>query len=189
MSRIHPKASLVLCVLAVAAALSLAAPGGAAASEPYTFTVLLEGSLGGPLQESDGADSGLDNGGFQLGFSVVSKGDIHIGGRLGSIDFDEGLGGLSDVSLDYVNLGGEYRFHEGFYDSGVYFGLGNYEIEGRDGAGNVTTDDSIGLALGVTGEFEVTPKLGIMLELTSHITDLATEELFLTGHVGVAIHF
>ena len=46
-----------------------------------------------------------------------------------------------------------------------------------------------GLALGVTGEFELTKKFGLMLEVTSHITDLETEELFITGHVGVAIHF
>ena len=54
MSRIHPKASLVLSIFAVVAALALAVPGGAQASTPYTFTIVLEASLGGPLQESGG---------------------------------------------------------------------------------------------------------------------------------------
>ena len=189
MSRIHPRTSLVLSVFAVVAAVALALPGGAQATEPYTFTILLQGSFGGPLQESSGADSGLDNSGFQLGFTVVGKGEVQIGGRFGSIDFDDGLGGLGDASLDYVNVGGEYRFKEGFYDSGVYLGLGNYEIEGLDANGNVNSESSIGLAVGVTGEFELTKRFGLQLDLTTHVTDLAAAELFLTAHAGVAIHF
>lgn len=189
MSRIRPQASLALSVLALAAVCALAAPGAAQATEPYTFTLLLQGSLGGPLQESGGRDSGLDNAGFQLGLSIVSKGDVHVGGRVGSIDFDDGLGGLRDASLDYVNIGGEYRFTEGFYESGVYVGLGNYEVEGTDVFGGVQSESSIGLALGVTGEFELTTRIGLALELTGHFTDLATEELFVTGHAGLAIHF
>ena len=189
MRRIHPRVRLALSVCAAAAALSLLAPGAATASVPYTFTVLLQASFGGPLEQSGESDAGIDNSGFQFGFSVVSKGDIQIGGRLGSLDFDESLGGLSDASLDYVNIGGEYRFHEGFYDSGFYFGLGNYEVEGRDALGNVVSESSIGLAAGVTGEFEIAKRLGLMLELTGHVTDLETSELFLTAHVGVAIHF
>ena len=141
------------------------------------------------MQESGGADSGVDNGGFQLGFSVVGQGEILIGGRLGSIDFDDGLGGLGDASLDYVNLGGEYRFSEGFYESGVYFGLGHYEVEGLDANGNVDTENSIGLAIGFTGEFELTKQFGLLLEVTSHVTDLAAAEVFLTAHAGVAVHF
>lgn len=189
MSRIHRKASLALTVFPLATALALAAPSGAAAAEPYTFTFMLEGTIGGPLQESGNTDAGLDNDGFQLGFSVVSQGEIHVGGRVGSIDFDKGLAGLGDASLDYVHVGGEYRYREGFYDSGVYAGLGFYEVEGRDANGQVQTESSVGLALGLVGEFDFSPKVGLLLEVTSHITDLSTTELFLTGHVGVAFHF
>ena len=192
-SRVSPRrersrARLVLPVVALVTGLALALPGTASAIEPYTFTVILEGTLGGPLQESEG-DAGLDNSGFQLGFSLVGVGEVHIGGRLGSIDFDEGLGSLGDVDLDYLHLGADYRFREGFYDSGVYIGIGQYEIEGTTSAGTVIDEDSLGLALGVTGEFELAPNIGLMLEVTTHVTDLDAAELFLTGHAGVAIHF
>lgn len=181
--------SLTPTVWILAAAFAFTAASGASAAETYTFTLLLEGSMGGAVQESDGSDSGLDNSGFQLGFSVVGTGEVHVGGRVGSMDFDEGLGGLGDASLDYVTLGGDYRFFEGFYDSGVFIGLGYYEVEGVGFFGEPETDSSLGVALGLTGEFEINPRTGLQLELTSHVTDLGIAELFLTFHAGLAIHF
>ena len=109
-------------------------------------------------------------------------------GQLG-LDRDEFFGSLRDADLTYVTVGGEYRFNEGWYDSGVYFALGGYRLEGTALDGGESRDSSLGLAVGITGELKVNRWLGVLLELSGHYVDFDEAQVFGMGHGGIAIHF
>jgi hypothetical protein len=176
--------------LLIAAAL-LGSPGAASAQqdELYTFTVGVLGGLGGSVDAEPG-DS-LSNPGLQLNLSMVTEPQTHLGLRLGqlALDDDEVFGSLTDADLTYVTLGGEYRFSERFYDSGVYIGLGGYRLEGTSFAGSDEEDTALGLTIGLTGEFPITRWLGVLIELSGHYADLEEAQIFGMGHAGLAIHF
>lgn len=135
-------------------------------------------------------DSGVDNSSFQLGFSWLSEPDILVGLRYGEIDFDDedGLGARRGSDLSYVTVAGEYPFDEGSYTSGVYLGLGYYRVEESAQAG-LSDDTSLGVVLGLTGDFPVTEVFSLRLELSGHYTDLDAAQFFAMGHAGVAFRF
>ncbi len=178
------RTSAVSALLFVA---TLAFTGAAAAQEPYNHIVSVLGTVGGSLDDDR---SGLGNTGFQVGFGLVTDRWVRVGVRVGSLDFGagEGLEGLFDPTLDYVNLAGEYRFPEGFYDSGLFFGLGAYRIEGTR-FGRDETETSLGVVLGATGDFEITRHWSVLGEMAMHILDSRTAQILLTGHAGVAYSF
>lgn len=173
--------------LALLAALLLL-PGAAGAQELYTFTAGLMGGLGGSFDAEPGDD--LGNTGFQLNLTMVTEPRTHVGFRLGqlSLDSEDRFGSLSDADLSYVTVAGEYRFPQSYYESGVYLGLGGYRLEGNRGSRD-EQDTSVGLALGVTGEFKVTRWLGVLIELSGHYADLDEAQFFAMGHGGIAVHF
>ncbi|MDH3745549.1 MAG: hypothetical protein OES47_10665, partial [Acidobacteriota bacterium] len=115
---------LVLAGLLVVVAFAM--PHQAAAD---TFTFFLQGGVGGPVNEDSTDSAGFETA-FQLGFTVASRGDIEVGGRAGRVDFAPGdqLGPLAAPTLDYLTLGGDYQFNEGFYQSGIFIGLGYYSL-------------------------------------------------------------
>jgi hypothetical protein len=164
-------------------------PGAARAQERYTFSVAALGSIGGSIDAEPGDD--LSNTGYQLNLAMVTDPQTHVGVRLGQLglDGDELFGSLSDADLTYVTVGGEYRFNENWYDSGIYFALGGYRLEGTELDGGESRDNSLGLAIGVTGEFKVNRWLGVLLELSGHYVDFDEAQLFGMGHGGVAVHF
>jgi len=166
--------------------LSLAAMAGAAqAQEEHPFRASLFYGLGGADSDEGGS---WDNGTYQLGFSWVSDYDILVGLRVGQLGFDEGPGGRVDADLTYATIGGEYLFNEGYYTSGVYFGLGYYGLD--EGELPLSErDDSIGLVLGLTGDFAMTKRFSILVELSGHYTELENVDLMAMGHVGVAFKF
>lgn len=163
-------------------------PGAARAQELYTFTAGLMGGIGGSFDAEPGDD--LGNTGFQLNLSMVTEPRTHVGFRLGklSLDSEDRFGSLSDAELSYVTVAGEYRFPQSYYESGLYLGLGGYRLEGNRGNRD-EQDTSVGLTLGVTGEFKVTQWLGVLIELSGHYADLDEAQFFGMGHAGVAIHF
>lgn len=164
-------------------------PGAARAQESYTYSVAALGSIGGSIDAEPGDD--LSNTGYQLNLAMVTDPRTHVGIRLGQLglDGDEFFGSLTDADLTYVTVGGEYRFNENWYDSGVYFALGGYRLEGTAGDGGDSRDNSLGLAVGVTGEFKVNRWLGVLLELSGHYVDFDEAQIFGMGHGGIAIHF
>lgn len=178
-------------LIALAAILALCglAPAPAQAQELYNYTVSAMVGLGG-APDSDTDDS-LGNGTYQLGLSLVAEPRTHLGLRLGRLTFDEDdlQGGLFDSELTYATLAGEYRFREAYYDSGIYFGLGGYQLDGTDVLGNSADDTAVGVVLGLTGEFEINRRFGVLVELSGHYTDLDAIDLLVLGHVGVAVHF
>ncbi|MCP4202189.1 MAG: hypothetical protein GY769_09660 [bacterium] len=166
--------------------LVLALPATAAAeSSVYSFN--LWAGVGGSMDEDE---AGLSNSTYQLGFSVQPEDQLLVGLRVGELDLGGGLiGGSIDTSLDYATVVGEYRFTETFYESGLFIGLGLYSLDGVLPLGQGFTEESVGLALGISGEFVLTSRFGFLLELSGHLTNLDSVDTLVMGHAGVAIHF
>jgi hypothetical protein len=163
-----------------------ASAAGAQSRENYPFRVSAFAGVGGAVDDDDG--NSLGNGSFQLGFSWISDTDVLVGARAGQISFDEGPSGRQGSDLTYVNIGGEYLFDEGYYTSGIYLGLGWYALD-DDPLPQFPSEDAVGLALGVTGDFRLTNRFSILIELSGHYTDLDAVDLLAMGHAGVAFRF
>jgi hypothetical protein len=172
--------------LSIFALVLVAAVSAAGAQDRYPFRASAFLGLGGA--DSDEGGSSFDNDTFQLGFSWKSDDDILVGVRVGELSFDEGPGGRLGSDLTYATIGGEYLFNEGYYVSGVYLGLGWYGLD-EDALPQFDSDDAVGLALGLTGDFRMTDRFSILIELSGHYTDLDDADLLGMGHVGVAFRF
>ena len=181
---------LLICTAALIALAVLAAlPGAAQAQENYTYSVGLLGGLGGSPDPDRG--DGFEHTGLQLNLGLVTEPRTHIGLRVGqlALDSDELFGSLSGADLTYVTLGGEYRYNEGWYESGVYVALGGSRIQGDRADGRAESDTAVGAALGFTGEFQVNRWLGVLVELSGHYADLDEAQVFGMAHAGLSIRF
>jgi hypothetical protein len=168
----------------------LVAPAAVGAQEQYTFTVGLLGTLGGSLDAEVG-DS-LENTGYQVNLTMVTESRTHVGLRVGQLGLDDqGLfGSLRNAELSYATLGGEYRFRQSYNESGFYLGLGGYRLEGVDLLGSDSDKTSLGLAVGITGEFPIRPWLGLLFEFSGHyVVDFDEAQFFAMGQGGIAVHF
>jgi len=184
----RPGGGRLACACLLLAALGAAGP--ADAQELYTYTVSAFGGLGGSV-DADPGDS-LNNGGFQLGASYVTEAQTRIAVRAGRVGLADGdrFGNLVDADLDYLTLAGEYRFKERYYDSWAYIGLGGYRVEGTRLFGTGEGDESsLGLAIGLAGEFNLTRSLDVVVEVSGHYADLTEANVFAMGHAGLAFHF
>ncbi len=181
--------TLTVIVLAGLLLVPLAARG----QELYSFTGSLLLGLGGSFDESD---AGFGNPSFQLGFSHVIEKRSHVGFRLGYLGFgsNDYLGELKGADLTYLNVSGEYRsakssFSGSLLESGVYIGLGGYQMNGETDDGSNASGTSIGLVLGLTGDIEVSPSFAVRIELSGHILSSDVARYFGLAQVGVAYRF
>ena len=159
----------------------------AAAAEDSVYSVNFWAGLGGSFDDND---AGLSNSSFQFGFSVQPEDELLVGLRVGELDLSGGLIGDSlDTSIDYATVVGEYRFTETFYESGIYIGLGFYSLDGVHMLGDSFSEESVGLVLGISGEFVLTDRIGFLLEVSGHATRLDAVDTLIMGHAGLAIHF
>lgn len=172
---------LVALILVVASGISLATPSQAQTN--YSFSAGLLGGIGGSLDGEP--DTGIDNLGLQAIFSMQT--DIHtrFGVRLGRQDLEADDSGLFDRELTYLTLAGEYRFSANYYDSGIFLGLGGYDLESDFFEG----ESSLGLTAGATGDFRLTSRLSLLVEISGHYVDLDYAQFFVMGHVGLVVHF
>ena len=162
--------------------------GSAGAQELHSFAIGVFGGIGGSFDVEP--DAGLDNDSLQISFSMVTSSRTLFVARLGELDFeDEGFGLFPQADLTYLTLGGEYRARRSFYDSGLYFALGGYRLEGTGAFGAQEEDTAIGLALGSTADFPINRWLSIQAELSGHFTDLDEAQFFGTFHVGASFKF
>jgi hypothetical protein len=176
-------------VLVLGAAVLAPAPA-AAQQELYLFSASALGGIGGSLDAEPG-DS-LSNTGYQIGFAMLTEPKTHVGVRVGemSLDADERFGDLFGAELLYANVAGEYRYSHSYYDSGVYFGLGGYRLQGDDVFSLGDEDETaLGGVLGVTGEFAITRRFGVLVELSGHWVDFDDQQVFVMGHAGFVAHF
>ena len=187
-----PRSSSLPVRLALGAALValLLVPARARAqNESYNFSFGLLGGLGGSLDASPG-DS-LNNTGYQLDLGMVTQPGTHLVARLGHLGLDSSkqFGDLTNADLTYATIGGEYRYRQTYYDSGVYLALGGYRLSGDDVLGRSTNDSAVGLALGVTGEFDISRHFSVLVEFSGHYADLGQAKVFAMGHAGVGYRF
>lgn len=161
----------------------------AAAQDYHIFTVHGGVGFGGSVDADPG--DGIDHGSWQLGVGMITEPRTLFEVRVGQIGFssDEPLENLLDADLTYLTLAGEYKFDQTYYESGIYLGLGGYQLEGVDAGGADRDDTGFGLVLGVTGEFPITRRFGVLVEFSGHYADLDTAQFFAMGHAGVAFHF
>ncbi|HRC84287.1 MAG TPA: outer membrane beta-barrel protein [Thermoanaerobaculia bacterium] len=177
-----PVLILLTCLVAV-----LASP--ASAQERYTYSLGLLAGVGGSVDAKPGDD--LSNLTYQFNGALVTEPRTLLGLRVGQVDFRQAdpLGTLSNAKLNYATIAGEYRYSQSFYESGVYLGLGGYQLKGDSLlSGKSDSESAFGLTLGLTGEFEVTRHLSILIELSGHWANLDEEQIFALGHVGLTFH-
>lgn len=175
-------------VLIVCTGCLLAAANAASAQSDYDFSATALVGVGGGIGE-DGV--GFGNGTFQLGFSMATESDILLGLRVGQMSFaaDDRIGDLSDFDLTYASVVGEYLFSESYYTSGVYIGLGAYNLGARRDAGGSADESSIGFTLGLTGEFDITRSWAVRLEVAGHVLPSTEISTIGTALVGAAYRF
>lgn len=175
-------------LLPVFAVLSLIVVSSAGAQENLHRRASLLLGIGGGLYSDEA--SGFSNQSFQLGLSFETERDTLVGFRYGQLAFDDGLDGdgFSTADLSYLTVAGEYRFNEGYYESGLFLGVGAYDLETRDARGS-DDDTGIGATLGVTGEFRVSRRVAVLVELSLHWADLDAVNLFSLGHAGMVVRW
>ncbi len=180
-------ASRVVVSLLVVGSLS-ALP--ARADEQYLSTISVLGGLGGSIDAEP--KTGYNNVLVQGAFGMVVDSDLLVGVRLGHLQLDKQhdtfAGVFTQPRLEYLTLAGEYRINEGYYHSGLLFGLGAYRLSGKDAAGS-RHQDAPGVCLGVSGEFPITRRAGFLVELVGHYVNLKEAQFFATAQAGLAIHF
>lgn len=183
----RPRIVVVTSFLVVGLAVLLVAPT-ASAQELYSFSASAMAGIGGSIDADPG--DGIEHSTFQLGAAILTEPQTFVGLRYGQIGFDdEPVGALFDADLSYLTLSGEYKFDESFYEAGIYIGLGGYRLEGTRAGGDSDDETAVGLSLGATGEFPINRRLGVLVELSGHYTDLEETQFFAMGHAGLVFHF
>lgn len=170
-------------------ALFFAVPAVAPAQDDYTFTAGLLGGVGGSFDDS--SDGDLDHRTVEAAIGMVTNDRTLAMVRLGRLDFgsETDIEGLVDAELTFLTVAGEYRFRQPSYDYGFYLGLGGYELAGRDPVDGEVADRGLGLALGVTGDFDLTRHLSVVVEFSAHYAFLDHADLYGMALGGVAVHF
>ncbi len=163
--------------------LLLAGAASAGAQGQYSYTVSLGPTFGGSLDGEP--DGGLDHAGFLASLSWRTQPRTSVGVRVGSTDLSgDQIGTLASPTFRYATIAGEYRFNDLYYESGVFMGLGVYQL--GDG---IESDEGVGLTLGVTGDFPINERFSVVVELVGHYADLDASSTHATVHAGVAYHF
>lgn len=166
-------------LLLAALLLLLGGAGSAAAQERYSYTVTLSPSIGGSLSE------GTDSSGVQAAFSWRTQPRTAVGIRFGSIGLSgDQVGTLEGPTFRYATIAGEYRFQELYYESGVFFGLGLYQL-----GNGVDSEEGPGLTLGVSGDFPINKRLSVVIELSGHYADIDAASTYANASVGLAYRF
>lgn len=173
----RPRLAILFGLLAVALGPTIGLAQG-----PDSFTVGLMAGLGGSAENDP--DTGLDNLSWQALFTMKIDSVTLWGVRAGVLKLDGGDG--SDGDLSYVTLSGEYLYVEGGFQSGLYLGLGLYDLSGGSALGD---DSSLGLVLGITGHVPISERWSALIELSGHYAALDQTKFLLMGHVGVGYHF
>lgn len=176
--------TIIACLL-TAGLVGLGSP--ALAGEAQSFTLGAMGGVGGFFDADP--DGGLGNQAVQMSFSLVTEEATLLGLRLGRLDQDpEGaFAPLGGGELTWLDMVGEYRFSRPLYDSGMYLGLGAYRFAG-DAVGS-SDQTTIGAVFGLTGQFDLTERWAILIDLSAHYADLDVAQTFGVATAGAALSF
>ncbi len=190
---------LILSLLVVLAVLLL--PGSSSAQAGYRYTAGFLGGFGGTTATQPSstavaktflAQDQFDLG-LQLVFNTEMRRNVLFGVRVGQMDVEIDNVGTPLAILDpveseltYATLAGEYRLSAGAYQSGLYFGIGYYGVDGQE---LFEDDTALGLNFGTTGDFRINDRWSVLVEISGHYADLEYAQFFIMGHVGVGFHF
>ena len=162
-----------------------------AQAQDVGITLALSGGVGGS-PDSDG----YGGSGFQLlagmEFSPRTLTAVRFGELSTDLEFTtDSATFVEDADLTYLTVGTEYRRGADYYDSGLFIGIGYYKLEGTRPSGLPTGDlpideDSLGLSMGVTGDFRINKRFSALVEISGHYADFDDVQFFLMGHVGLA---
>lgn len=173
----------ILLLMASSAALSAQAEPEELRIHRVGFTLGLATSFG-----NDGGSESFDNLNYELNYRFLVERDTLVGIRAGQMNFDNGVGARSQGDISYVTVAGEYLINEGYYESGLFLGLGFYGING-DPATAQDSANAVGLTAGVTGDFKVAPAAAVLVQLVVHWTGLSDVDFIASLSAGMSFHF
>lgn len=175
-------------VLLVLAALAWSSP--ARAESDFTFRAAVLGGLGGPADSDH--DKDFDHEAFQIEVGMVTNASTLATVRFGTLDLDDGepYEGLDHAELKYANIAGEYRFDQGYYDFGIYLGLGAYKLDGDPLPGAADGQTAVGIAFGINGDFDINRHFAITAGASAHYAFFdKRSNLYANALAGVAFRF
>jgi hypothetical protein len=175
--------------LTILAAGLLALPRTASA-EPYFLSLNLLAGVGGSLDGEP--SSGFGNPNFELGLLIPTDINTMVALRIGQTDLSKrsSFEGLENAKFQYVTIDGEYRFVENYYMSGLFIGLGAYKLGGDLPGGGHDDETQIGLHVGVDGEFPITRRMAVVVQLAGHYVNFSDRaQMYANAQLGLAIHF
>jgi hypothetical protein len=116
--------------------------------------------------------------------------------RAGRIETPVGLatveGARHDVEgeVEHLDAIAEYRFSEPFGSAGLFAGIGLYRQTGSAGAGlDEVSETDYGFLAGVTADFPLSRRYGVILDATHHWTKLPFKPRYLTVSGGLRLRF
>ena len=167
----------------------LGATTAASAQDTHRMSISLLGGVGGSGDADPG--SGFGNTAIQAGFTLVVEPQTAVGIRIGRLELGDGerFENLTNAELEYAQIGGEYRFNEGYYESGLYLGLGGYRIQGDRLGGGDSSETALGGELGLLGDFALTRNWVIRVEVSGHYVLFDDARLFAMAQAGIAFRF
>lgn len=133
----------------------------------------------------------IDSPAFQLTYGIEIEPEVRLGVRAGRLGFDDErrVDRRTGVEIDYLTVAGEYLIDEPAWRSSFFIGVGGYRISGDPDGTVDDTATEIGLILGTNAEFELTRRLGLLLEVAAHHADFEDDQLFAQATAGLAWHF
>jgi hypothetical protein len=184
--RLRPGLVLTLALFLLA---PLAPTAALRAEDLSNFMVAALGGIGGSTDAKPGRY--YANPGFQLDLVRVAEEQTLIGVKVGHLALDGKpfFGPLQNADLNYATIGGEYRYQESYYESGIYLGIGGYRLGGKLLDGTSHHETAVGGTLGITGEFKINRSFGVLLEISGHYVDFKDQKIFAMAHGGIAFHF
>ena len=169
----------IFATLVLLAVLHTPATSFAQATSNYSVGLML--GLGGSAESNP--DTGIDNFSIEGIFSYKIDRYSRFRARVGQLDLETDFG---SSELNYLTLSGEYLVAADNYESGLFIGLGLYDLGGGVG---FQDDNALGLTLGVTGDFYLSDRFSLLVEFSGHYADFDSTQFFVTGHAGVLFHF
>jgi hypothetical protein len=168
------------------------APAPLAAQERGLFTVGAAAGLAGAFDS--GGEKAFDHSAWQLSGGMLTDDRTWTMLRWGRIDLDEEELpiGRASSEIEYLNLAGEFKFRQPAYEFGIFVGVGAYQLDAElvpGGPPVASEEEAIGLAAGLTGDFDVTARLSVVAELDVHYVFFDETNAYGSGLVGLAVHF
>ena len=115
--------------------------------------------------------------------------------RIGRIETPVGLTSIEgtrvdvDGEVEHLEAIAEYRFSEPFGTAGLFAGIGMYRQTATAAGLDDSSDTDYGFLAGVTADFPLSRRYGVVLDATHRWTKLPFNPRFTTASAGLRIRF